>query len=252
MTSATQATGPLMLASVADLAEAAFVLEAGVDVVDLKDPVQGALGAWPLPMLRRAVERHGGRVILSATVGDLPAVPDMVTEAARRVADTGVDIVKVGLFAGQASTDDLKATVSALGGLTAEGIDLVAVMMADQPLHLDLVTAVSAAGFKGVMLDTADKSAGSLRAHRSPEELRGFVARGRKHGLLTGLAGSLTLADIAPLAALEPDYLGFRGALCTAGRTSGLSMDRVTAVRQAMRMARSRATATAGKQVATG
>ena len=34
------------------------------------------------------------------------------------------------------------------------------------------------------------------------------------YGLLAGLAGSLKASDIAPLLELEPDYLGFRGALC--------------------------------------
>jgi len=44
--------------------------------------------------------------------------------------------------------------------------------------------------------------------------LKYFVRQARACGLLTGLAGSLKLADIQPLLKLGPDYLGFRSALC--------------------------------------
>ena len=52
--------------------------------------------------------------------------------------------------------------------------------------------------------------------------------------MLSGLAGSLGLADIAPLARHAPDYLGFRGALCKDGRTSTLDPERVRTVRAAI------------------
>ena len=52
--------------------------------------------------------------------------------------------------------------------------------------------------------------------------------------MLSGLAGSLGLADIAPLARHAPDYLGFRGALCKDGRTSTLDPERVRTVRTAI------------------
>jgi uncharacterized protein (UPF0264 family) len=79
-----------------------------------------------------------------------------------------------------------------------------------------------------------------------------FVATARLNGLLTGLAGSLGLADIPPLAALGPDYLGFRGALCSGGRESALDPAALAAVRAALDAAQparaSSATATAGAQ----
>nr|WP_244433876.1 (5-formylfuran-3-yl)methyl phosphate synthase [Azospirillum sp. B506] len=40
--------------------------------------------------------------------------------------------------------------------------------------------------------------------------------------LQTGLAGSLRVADIPALAALSPDYLGFRCALCSGERTNAI------------------------------
>ncbi|SNB78389.1 Uncharacterized protein, UPF0264 family [Arboricoccus pini] len=240
-----------MLASVADLDEAMVAVEQGADLVDLKDPTRGALGAWPVESVRAAVEALGDRALLSATVGDLPVDPESLVEAARRMAATGVAIVKIGFFAASASLDELAAAVRALAAVTAEGTRLVAVLMADQELHLPLLPMLASAGFKGAMLDTADKAAGPLSRHLSAPALADFVDRVRRLSMLCGLAGSLRQSDIAPLAALAPDYLGFRGALCGAGRTSRLDPLKLAAIRQAVRAASNRATATAGKQVAT-
>jgi uncharacterized protein (UPF0264 family) len=241
-----------MLASVADLGEAEQALQLGTDLIDLKDPSRGALGAWPLDRVREAAGRIAGRRPMSATIGDLPMCPPDVAEAAAAMAATDVDIVKIGFFGG----GDPEGCVEALRPLARSGARLVAVMMADQDPCLALVGALARAGFWGVMLDTADKRAGGLSTHLSLAALRGFVERAQAQGLLTGLAGSLGLADIAPLAALGPDYLGFRGALCRGDRSGALDPARFDAVRAALaaaqseRVARS-ATATAGAQVAT-
>jgi dihydroneopterin aldolase len=55
---------------------------------------------------------------------------------------------------------------------------------------------------------------GNLRTHMEDKELQTFVKQAKSYGLLAGLAGSLKASDIPPLLQLEPDYLGFRGALC--------------------------------------
>ena len=82
------------------------------------------------------------------------------------------------------------------------------------------------------MLDTANKNAGSLRDWTDPDWLAEFVRQARAAGLLVGLAGSLREDDVRPLAALAPDYLGFRGALCTqTDREECLDPDRVRAIR---------------------
>jgi (5-formylfuran-3-yl)methyl phosphate synthase len=237
-----------LLASVAGLDEAEIAAGEGADLVDLKDPARGALGAWPEAAISRAVDRLGSRTLLSATVGDLPMQPKLVLDAARRTAATGVHFVKLGFFAG----GDPSGCAQALAMLAGSGVRLVAVLMADQSPRLELVGELARSGFAGVMLDTADKSSGGLRRHQSEAELRRFVAIAREHALLCGLAGSLTPEDIAPLAALGPDYLGFRGALCRAAdRTGRLDPARLNSLRQALVAASRQATATAGRQPPT-
>jgi uncharacterized protein (UPF0264 family) len=108
--------------------------------------------------------------------------------------------------------------VTALEPLARAGMRLVAVLFGDCSPDRRLPGQLAAAGFAGCMLDTADKARGSLTQVCSISDLRQFIDEVRHHGLLCGLAGSLTTDDIAELVPLAPDYLGFRGALCRGHR----------------------------------
>jgi uncharacterized protein (UPF0264 family) len=157
-------------------------------------------------------------------------VPQEVADAAARVAGLGVDIVKIGLFRG----GDWSGCFNALSEHAARGVRIVAVMFADQAPDFGVIARLREAGFIGAMLDTADKRSGTLRDYLDDAALADFTLRAAHSGLLSGLAGSLRLQDIAPLLRLAPDYLGFRGALCAAGRTSTLDCERIGAVRAAI------------------
>jgi uncharacterized protein (UPF0264 family) len=239
---------PRLLASVRSVDEARVALAARVDVIDLKEPVSGALGAVAHDVARAVVTfsrrepGEGRATLVSATIGDVPFSPAAVVPAVRAMAAAGVDIVKVGLFAG-----DTRATLAALRVLARDGIRLVAVMFADRAPEVGLLPDLRDAGFLGAMLDTAEKRSGGLRRHLDDAALARFVAEARRCGLLCGLAGSLRIDDIAPLAALGPDYLGFRGALCRAGRDGTLDPALLAAVAKALRSTASSATATAGR-----
>jgi dihydroneopterin aldolase len=230
-----------MLASVSGGAEATLVLGAGADIIDLKDPRAGALGALPAETIATCVAYVGGRRPLSATVGDLPMAPSIVVSAVARTAALGLDFVKLGLF----PDGDARACIDALERETAKGTRLVAVMFADRAPDFGLIDRLADRGFAGVMLDTADKRGGGLRDHLDARALEAFVTRAKARDLLTGLAGSLHLEDIPALIRLAPDYLGFRGALCAAGKR-GRTLD-AAAVR-AVRAAIDGAVANTGRQ----
>jgi len=70
--------------------------------------------------------------------------------------------------------------------------------------------------------DRLHKHAGSLLTHLDPSGIAGFVAHAKAQGLMAGLAGSLTCADVPELLTLSPDLLGFRGALCRGQRSASL------------------------------
>lgn len=225
---------PAFLASVTNASEAEIALGGGADIIDCKDPAAGALGALPLATVRDIVIRVDGRASVSATVGDLPSDPEVMRAAAIAMAETGVDVVKVGFF----GEEDPRAAISALGSACSRSTKLVAVLMADQAPDFAVLKALRDARFAGVMLDTADKAAGSLTTVLPLRQLGEFLRIARAHDLFAGLAGSLRERDIAVLTPLEPDMLGFRGALCTAGRKGAIEADCVIAVRRAMDNAR--------------
>jgi len=115
-----------MLASVNSLEEAIIVLDAKVDIIDLKQPAQGALGALETARVEEIVSAINGRCPISATVGDLPMQAELIFDAVARMAKTGVDYIKIGFFPG----GDWLGTVKALSILTLE-IPLIAVLFAD-------------------------------------------------------------------------------------------------------------------------
>lgn len=221
---------PAFLASVMNADEAEIALAGGADIIDCKDPASGALGALPASTVRDIVKRIDRRLAVSATVGDLPPDPEVMSAAAIAMAQTGVDVVKIGFF----GNEDVRDAISAVGAACSPLAQLVAVLMADHTPDFEVLPVLRRAGFAGVMLDTADKTAGRLTSVLSIHRLTEFLRVARDNGLFAGLAGSLRESDIAVLARLEPDMLGFRGALCATGRKGAIEADRVVQVRRAM------------------
>ncbi|MDO9383001.1 MAG: (5-formylfuran-3-yl)methyl phosphate synthase [Hyphomicrobiaceae bacterium] len=205
------------LASVRNEDEARLALAEGADIIDCKEPASGALGALPLEVVAAVRRAIPAQIPVSATVGDLPCEAAALCGAAQTMAGTGVDYVKVGLFPGT----EAKAAIAELGRLDLGRSRLVAVMFADLEPDFSLIANMTAAGFAGVLLDTAGKSSGAIVEHMTHGQMAQFVAMVRANALFAGLAGSLRLEHIAPLRMLAPDILGFRGALCTGSQRQG-------------------------------
>src|SRR5262245_36451691 len=174
----------LLLASVTDSDEAEIAIEHGADIVDLKDPSKGALGAWPVDAVGAGVRAVAGRRPVSAVTGDLPMEPEAIREAVRNMAQAGVDYVKVGLFPGPRRPDCIRA----LSGL-ARSTRIIGVMFADAEPAFDLVPVMAECGFAGAMLDTAHKGTGRLLDRADMATLKDFVGRCQSNNLMVGLAG---------------------------------------------------------------
>jgi len=210
-----------MLASVNSLDEALLILKTSVDIIDLKDPEHGALGALSTKTIAEIVHAINHEKPVSATIGDIPMQPELVFNAAKAIAKTGVDYIKIGFF----PDGDWEGCLSELTKLTKLENRLIAVLFADTQPSFKIIKPIQGAGFTGVMLDTMDKSSGSLSQIMPRHKIKEFVTLSKKSQLLCGLAGSLKANDIPQLIPLEADYLGFRSALCEKQkRTAKLSL----------------------------
>lgn len=250
---------PLLLASVTEPEEAALALRAGIDILDLKEPREGSLGACPPDVLRAVVglrdavvapAAEGGRrgavraprPAVSAALGDAPDLPGTFALAAAGAAACGVDIVKIGLLGMRSEADACRflAAIVAATRQTAPSVRVVAAAYADAgaigSLPPRLLPDVAArAGAHGCLIDTARKDGRGLFDHMDARELVRFIADCRARGLTCGLAGSLGLTHIARLRELGPDVVGARAALCAGGRTGRLDPLRLANFRDALR-----------------
>jgi FolB domain-containing protein len=218
----------LLLASVSGVEEAALARTHGADIIDLKDASKGALGAVAPDVLRGTVAAVGGRRPVSAVTGNLPMDPDVIAAAVASASQAGVDYVKIGLFPSPRRQECIRALSS-----SARKTKIIGVMFADGGADQALVPIMAESGFAGAMLDTADKSTGRLLDHIDIAALREFVGVCRARGLMAGLAGSLEAPDVPRLLLLEPDVLGFRGALCVAhDRIARINPDSIRIIRE--------------------
>ena len=205
----------LMLASVLSADEAEIALRHGADVIDLKDPRAGALGALDLEAAGRAIVAVARRRSVSATLGDPPYEAVALAARARALAAMGVDTLKMAVDG--SVLEELAETLAGLARETA----LVGMVFADEAPDFAVLEKLARLGFKGAMLDTRAKGRGRLIDHLDVVKLEDFCARCRKNGLFAGLAGSLEAPDVPRLLLVRPEVLGFRGALCRGHERGG-------------------------------
>lgn len=212
-----------LLVSVKNIEEALLAREAGVDLIDLKDPMVGALGALDIHMTRKIIGKLGGGTPISATVGEAHESVAALMSDIQLYSSAGVDIVKVAVNDYFQSKDFFIS----IQKLTLTGIKVVAVFFADQGPDFSEMRMIKQHGFYGVMLDTANKNQALLDV-QSIANLQHFLHVAEQYHLLSGLAGSVGVGSLFKLARLAPAFIGMRGGVCEGGqRAATLSMARV-------------------------
>ena len=216
-----------LLVSVRSSEEALLAARGGADFIDLKEPGAGALGGLPVAAIRgivAALREAQVALPISATIGDLPmhALAEILVHV-DAVAACGVDYVKVGI-------PREPGAAAGLDALAACGHRVVPVFIADLGLDFGLIEHAAALRFPGLMVDTANKTAGSLFELARMDELRRFVDTAHGVGAMAGLAGALRLEHAPALAALAPGFAGFRSAVCAGSRSNALEAQRLHAL----------------------
>jgi uncharacterized protein (UPF0264 family) len=227
-----------LLVSVTDAHEARVAAEAGVDIVDVKNPAEGSLGAPTPGVIERVREVVPSGRPVSAAIGDMPDLPGTAALAALGAARAGAAYVKVGLL-GPSTTDAAVALLRAVREATDGGAAVIAAAYADAervptgPLPpAAVVQAARRAEVAGCLLDTAIKDGRGLFQWLTPEALRTLVAEGQAAGLEMALAGALRAEDLDLVRAAGADIAGVRAAACRDGRRTGpLDAERIARLR---------------------
>src|SRR5512137_938850 len=87
-----------LLISPANEAEAQEAISGGADIIDVKNPKEGALGANYPWVIKRIREITPNTLQVSCTLGEIPNLPGSISLAALGAASLGVNFIKVGLY----------------------------------------------------------------------------------------------------------------------------------------------------------
>ncbi len=209
-----------LLVSPASIEEAKMALAA--DIVDVKRPEEGSLGA-SFPWIIRAIKDLTHKPV-SAAIGDFDYKPGGAALTALGAAAAGADYIKIGLmFDGKAEARELiKAVVRAVKDTYPEKIVVIAAYSDWKRLEtispFDLVPIAAEAGADISMVDTGIKDGKSTFEFMNEADLTRFTALNREHGLQTALAGSLKFEDLETLKRINPEIIGVRGMVCGGDR----------------------------------
>jgi len=202
--------------------EASEAIAGGADIIDVKNPQEGALGAnfpWVIKRIREIAPR---KIQVSCALGDVPNLPGSISLAALGAASLGVDYIKVGLYGFKTPREAVfllqnvnkaakecnpKIKVVATGYADAERISTLDPMLIPEIASLAQVDLA--------MIDTAVKDGKNIFNFLAVKQLEKFVDEAHKLGLEAALAGSLRKQDLPVVYGLGADVAGLRGAACT-------------------------------------
>ena len=214
----------LLLISPINSEEAREAIEGGADIIDVKNPKEGSLGAnfpWVIKNIRE-ITPNGMHV--SATLGDVPYKPGTVSLAAAGAVVSGADYIKVGLY-GTKNYDEALEVMENVVKSVKEFDDnalVVASGYADahrvgaiDPIKIPQVAAESGADL--AMVDTAIKDGKTLFDFMDKDKLIEFNKNIHEYGLKSALAGSIKKEQLRLLYDIGCDVVGIRGAACTGG-----------------------------------
>lgn len=232
---------PQLLVSVRNLEEAGTAFEGGADVIDVKEPGNGPLGAADKTVQMSIAQRYHSRRPVSAAQGELLETDFPNWDL------SDLSYLKWGLSGCQDRNWSvaLRSRQRALAERGSGSPTLVLVGYADSeearsPPIADLLSLAGRERHAIVLIDTFKKGLShkgerlSLLRYLSPHRLAAIVEQCRGHGAQIALAGSLTEKEIRLLLSggAKPDWFAVRGAACAQGNRQGaLCLERIRALK---------------------
>jgi (5-formylfuran-3-yl)methyl phosphate synthase len=226
-----------LLVSPINVEEANICKLGGADIIDVKNPKEGSLGA-NFPWVIKAVKNAAGSTQVSATIGDFNYKPGTASLAALGAAVAGADYIKVGLYDIQTREQAMEMLTKIVRSVkdydknkkvVASGYSDYKRINSISPFELPAIG--EASGVDIVMMDTGIKDGRSTFEFLNNEELKEFVTSARDHGLQTALAGTIKFENIPSLKSISPDIIGVRGCVCGGNRNSSIRKELVEKLR---------------------
>jgi uncharacterized protein (UPF0264 family) len=222
-----------LLVSVRSAVEVEAAVEGGAEIIDAKEPRRGSLGAVDAVTLAGIAGAVPEGMPFSIALGDCTTpedarrAVDLTRAVARRPSELYVKVGLAGVVESAAGRSVLEAAIAAARGSALEP-QVVAVAYADHQLATSLappaiLDIAAEAGARGVLLDTWTKAGLPVFDWLAALHIGRWLAEARSRGLLTALAGSLSLDHMDLVCRLDPDVVGVRGAACERGRTGAVS-----------------------------
>ncbi len=215
-----------LMISVISAEEAREAMLGGAEILDVKNPAEGSLGAHFPRVIREIRSLAPGSIEVSAAIGDMPNLPGTAALAALGAATCGVDFVKVGLHGLRNEMEAVALVREVRLAVHGFGTQIIAAGYADfqragtlDPECLPRVAA--SAGVKGCLLDTAVKDGRPLFDFLKPEALRTLIEQAHSTGLVFALAGALQEWDLPVVRDLDVDIVGIRTAACHNNQRNG-------------------------------
>ena len=223
----------LLLISPINTDEALESIEGGADIVDVKNPKEGSLGAnfpWVIKNIRK-ITPEGMHV--SATLGDVPYKPGTVSLAAAGAVVSGADYIKVGLYGTKNYDEALDVMKNVVRSVREFDEDALIVASGYADAHrvgavdpMEIPTVAADAGADLAMLDTAVKDGKTLFDFMDVEKLQKFNDTIHEYGIKSALAGSVKKDQLKLLHDIGCDVVGIRGAACTGGDRNNGTINR--------------------------
>lgn len=208
-----------LLVSVRDADEACQALAGGADVIDIKEPHRGALGAADTQVWHNVRQAIPADFPLSVALGEL--TEDKIAQRASLV--PSIQYAKVGLARCLDCQDWPQRWEEVLGQLPMD-TERVAVGYVDHqaaraPAPQEVLRKAPAVRCRTLLLDTYTKNQGGLFDHLDDKQLALLARECRDAGIALVLAGSLQLTSIDRALACAPALVAVRGAACQGDRT---------------------------------
>lgn len=228
----------LLLISPINTEEAQEAIFGGADIIDVKNPKEGSLGAnfpWVIKSIRDLTPEN---MLVSATLGDVPYKPGTVSLAAAGAVVSGADYIKVGLYGTKNYSESLEVMENVVKTVKDFNDDILVVASgyadahrvgAVDPMEIPRVAADSGADL--AMVDTAVKDGKTLFDFMDEDAISTFTQYTHDLGLKNALAGSVKEEQLKPLHDLGCDVVGIRGAACTGGDRNTGKIDRIAVAR---------------------